>query len=144
MLTFVLIVAIKFVAILAIGWLLQSWFSRSFLGVGRTDLARAMHDHVANQENLSPVIVLGGLLLAVAQIIAFPRVTTLALYTYDVLTKGSLGLFIGMMFALFEARRIGVKSVSNFAEFFHDPSNNEVVAYIMLVLNVAVLVAMRT
>ena len=135
-------VAIKFVAVLFFGRLITSLVASLLLNTTVASMFAAMKVKVPNQENLSPVIVICGLGTAVALIFAFAHASSFPLYLYEVLTKGSIGMLIGLVFAIYQSWRAGVMSSSQFAAFYRDPGNNQIVAYVMTMFNVAVFLAM--
>jgi len=137
-------VAIKFVALLLVGRILTSFVARGLLGTSVGEMFASMHATVANQENLSPAFVISGLGLATAQIFAFAHAATWQLYCYEVLTKGAVGLLLGLFFAMYQSRRAGVVSADHFAEFYNNPENNQIVLYVMVMLNVAMLIVMQS
>jgi hypothetical protein len=136
-------VSVKFVLIAVSATLVLMFVSRSLLGRPMRALFASMHDRVTQlQENLSPALVLGGVLLAVAQIFAFAHASTFALYFYEALTKGSLGLGLGIIATVVISRLVGISSTGYFLDIFDDPANNQLVLFLMVVFNVAVLIAM--
>lgn len=141
---FVCRVVLKFIGAIVLARLLTGIVCSQILGISYADLVKALHQRIDSQENLSPVFVLGGILLIAVQIFALAHATSTTVYFYDVLTKGSVGLLIGLVFTMIQSRRVGVVSAGHFADFYHDSSNNQIIAYVMLAMNAAVLVAMMS
>lgn len=135
-------VLVKFAAVMFV-FLLCAWLAANSLGTSLGQMFASMREFKKGQENLSPVVVFGGILLAVAQIFGFAHATTFPVYVYDVLTKGGLGLLLGLGLTMVFARLARVHELG-FAAFFHDERNNQIVILIMLAFNVALFVAMQS
>ena len=139
-------VLFKYAAIMVVAILLIWLIAKYLLNTSIAEMIASMHNQVRvqDQENLSPAVVLGGLLFAVTMIFSLAHAITFQIYLYDVLTKGSLGLLVGTAMVAAVARMVGVRSADHFAELFHEPSNNQIVIFVMIALNAAVLVAMMS
>lgn len=135
-------VVLKFLSVLFFSRLFTWLVASKLVDTTLTGMFNSMRVHVTNQENLSPMFVISGLAVAIGLIFALAQAPTFPLYMYRVLTKGSVGLLVGVVFAAYQARRAGVNSSSSFAFFYNDPGNNQVVAYVMTMFNVAVFLAM--
>lgn len=137
-------VVIKFAAVLLFGRLFTFLVANRLLGTTVSAMYESMKTNIADQENLSPVSIIGGLGVATALIFALAHATSFQLYMYEVLTKGSIGMFVGLLFATYRARHAGVLSASQFASFYRDPGNNQIVIYVVTMFNVAIFLAMMS
>lgn len=135
-------VVVKFTLAVAV-FFLAAWIVAIHLGTTLGRLVASMHDRADYvQENLSPVAVLGGLMLAVGQIVALAHASTFPVYMYEALTKGSVGLALGILATAVIGVFVGVRSFNRFTEFFYNAKNNQLVIFMMVALNTAVLIAM--
>ncbi len=140
--SYVLQVLVKFVLV-GVASAALMWLAAIQLETTLPKLLSSMHDRAEYpQENLGPVMILGGLLLAMGQIFALAHATTFSVYLYEVLTKGSVGLALGIVATALIAFVVGVRSFNRFTELFNDPKNNQLVMFLMIAFNTAVLVAM--
>ncbi len=139
---YVVRVVVKF-TLASVVFAILAWFVAIQLGTKLSKLLTSMHDRADYpQENLSPVMILGGLLIAMGQIFAFAHASTFPVYIYEVFTKGSVGLALGIVATAFIARVVGVRSFSHLTQLFYDAKNNQIVIFVMIAFNTAVLIAM--
>jgi hypothetical protein len=136
-------VLVKFSLVAVCASLVLMFVARNLLGRSMRSLFASMHDRAPiEQENLSPALVLGGVLIAVGQVFAFAHASTFGLYFYEALTKGSLGLGLGIITTMMIARLVGITSTGYFLDMFDNHANNQLVLFLMMVLNVVVFIAM--
>lgn len=139
---YVMRVVVKF-TLASVVFAILAWFVAIQLGMTFSKLLGSMHDRAEYpQENLGPVVILGGLLLAMGQIFSFAHASTFQVYVYEVFTKGSLGLALGIVATALIAWIVGVKSFARFTDLFADPKNNQLVIFLMIAFNTGVLIAM--
>ena len=143
-LSYALRVALTFGLVCVGSLFLASQLSKHAVGKPLQSLIDSMHDDAGeDQENLSAFAVLAGSFVAFGMIFAFANGATIQLYLYNALSKGSLGMIVGLLGTMWFARFvIGVESVGRFSELFESPRNNQAVLFIAVLFDVAVLTAM--
>lgn len=104
-----------------------------FLSIGK----KFDEDH-----NLSYGLIAAGLVGVCAIAVFMASASSFQLYVYELLTKGSVGLFFSIVVTVIAAVFFGIDSMDSFRDYVEAPANNQKVLLLMVILNLVMFGAM--